>query len=181
VQYQAGDINPTDQQIKPQFKVTNIGKTSVPLSELTIRYWYTVDGDLPQMYSCDYAMVGNGNVTGKFVKLSPPQGGADYYLEVGFKAGAGALAAGSNTGEIQNRINKSDFTNYDESNDYSFDPTKTAFADWMRVTLYDNGGLVWGTEPGCADPGDGAICSAGGSPADASDAATNADSGDASR
>jgi len=29
-----------------------------------------------------------------------------------------------------------------EANDYSFDPTKTAFADWTRVTLYRSGVLV---------------------------------------
>ncbi len=34
-----------------------------------------------------------------------------------------------------------------EANDYSFDPTKTSFADWSNVTLFQNGALVWGTEP----------------------------------
>jgi len=45
------------------------------------------------------------------------------------------------------RINKNDWTNYNEANDYSYDPTKTSFADWNRVTLYRNGQLVWGVEP----------------------------------
>src|SRR5262249_34734096 len=48
---------------------------------------------------------------------------------------------------IQNRLNSQDFSAYNEANDYSFDPTKTSFADWTRVTLYRNGTLVWGTEP----------------------------------
>ena len=70
-----------------------------------------------------------------------------HYFEMGFTSGAGSLAAGANTGEIQNRFAKSDFTNYTQTGDYSFDPTKTAFADWSKVTLYNSGMLVWGVEP----------------------------------
>jgi len=57
------------------------------------------------------------------------------------------LAAGGRSGEIQTRFSKSDWANYSETGDYSYDPTKTAFADWSKVTLYRNGVLVWGTEP----------------------------------
>ncbi|HEX6290786.1 MAG TPA: cellulose binding domain-containing protein [Herpetosiphonaceae bacterium] len=145
VQYRAGDTNVGDNQIKPHFNVVNTGTTSVPLSELKIRYWYTIDGDKPQNYWCDYATVGCGTITARFVKLTTPRTTADYYLEVGFTGGT--LAPGASTGEIQNRFSKSDWTTYTESNDYSFDPTKTVFTDWSRVTLYRNGTRVWGTEP----------------------------------
>ena len=40
-----------------------------------------------------------------------------------------------------------DWTNYTQTNDYSFDATKTSYADWTKVTLYRNGVLVWGVEP----------------------------------
>lgn len=40
-----------------------------------------------------------------------------------------------------------DQSNYTETGDYSFDPTKTSITDWDHVTLYRNGVLVWGTEP----------------------------------
>ncbi|HEX6290783.1 MAG TPA: glycoside hydrolase family 9 protein [Herpetosiphonaceae bacterium] len=145
VQYRAGDTNVGDNQIKPHFNVVNTGTTSVPLSELKIRYWYTIDGDKPQNYWCDYATVGCGTITARFVKLTTPRTTADYYLEVGFTGGT--LAPGASTGEIQNRFSKSDWTTYTESNDYSFDATKTVFTDWSRVTLYRNGTRVWGTEP----------------------------------
>ncbi len=39
------------------------------------------------------------------------------------------------------------FPTFDQTNDYSFDPTKTTFAPSTTVTLYQNGTLVWGTEP----------------------------------
>jgi endo-1,4-beta-D-glucanase Y len=145
VQYRAGDTNAGDNQIKPHLQLVNTGSSSIPLSELKIRYWYTVDGDKPQSYWCDWAALGCASVSGRFVKLATPKASADYYLELGFSGGT--LAPGASSGEIQSRIAKSDWSNYSESGDYSFDPTKTAFADWSRVTLYRNGSLVWGSEP----------------------------------
>jgi hypothetical protein len=169
VQYRVGDTSATNNELKPQFNIVNVGTTSIPLRELVIRYWYTIDGDRSQTYFCDYAMIGSGNVTGKFVKLTMPEQGADSYLEVGFGAGAGTLSSGGSTGEIHNRIHKADFTNYNETDDYSFDPARTTFADWMRVTLYHNGGLVWGIDPACVNPRDGSMCGtdAGADPGDA--------------
>jgi aryl-phospho-beta-D-glucosidase BglC (GH1 family) len=150
VQYRPANTAAGDNEIKPHLNVVNTSTSSVPLSELKIRYWYTVDGDKPQNYWCDYAAVGCGTITARFVKLATPVTSADYYLEVGFTGGT--LAAGASTGEIQNRFAKNDWTNYNETGDYSFDATKTAYADWSRVTLYRNGTLIWGTEPSGVQP-----------------------------
>lgn len=125
----------------------NTGTSSVALSELTIRYYYTIDGDKAQNFWCDYAVKGCANIVGRFVKLATAKTGADYYVEVGFTSGAGSLGAGQTSGEIQTRFNKTDWTNYTETGDYSFDATKTAFADWSKVALFRNGTRVWGTEP----------------------------------
>jgi hypothetical protein len=149
VQYRAADTNAGDNQIKPHFNIINAGSSAVPLSELTIRYWYTREGTTGQNFWCDYSAVTGScsNVTGAFVQLSPARSGADFYLEVGFTTAAGSIAAGGQSGEIQTRFAKTDWSNYTETGDYSFDPTKTSFADWTHVTLYRNGVLVWGVEP----------------------------------
>src|SRR5687767_8521307 len=154
IQYRAADTNAGDNQVKPHFNIVNTGGSSVLFSELKIRYWYTREGNLSQNFFCDYAAItGNcANVTGTFVQVSPPRTGADFYLEVGFNAAAGSIAAGSQSGEIQARFAKANWSNYNETGDYSFDPTKTSFTDWDRVTLYRNGVLVWGTEPGGGGP-----------------------------
>jgi endoglucanase len=146
VQYRAADTNATDNQMKPHLNIVNGGTTAIPMSELTVRYWYTNDGNQPQTYNCDHASRGCSNISASFVSI-PAVTGANIYLQLSFSAGAGSLAAGQQSGEIQNRINNQNFSAYNEANDYSFDPTKTAFADWNRVTLYRNGTLVWGTEP----------------------------------
>jgi len=149
LQYRAADTNAGDNQIKPHFNIINPGTSLVPLSELKIRYWFTREGTAGQSFWCDWAMVTGScsNVTGTFVQVNPARTGADFYLEVGFNPAAGSIPAGGQSGEIQTRISKSDWSNYTETGDYSFDPTKTAFADWTHVTLYRNGVLVWGVEP----------------------------------
>lgn len=147
VKYRTSDTNPTDNQFRPQLQIVNNGTTAVALSNVKLRYYYTIDGEKPQQFNVDYATIGGSNVQGTFVKVNPAVTGADYYLEISFGAGAGSLAPGANTGDIQIRVNKSDWSNYNETGDYSYDATKTSYTEWQHVPLYLNGTLVWGLEP----------------------------------
>jgi hypothetical protein len=148
LQYRNHDTDSPDNQVYALYQIINTGTTAVPMSAITLRYWYTEDGALPQVFNCDFAQVGAANVTSKFVTLAAAVPLADTYYEIGFTAAAGTLAAGQSGGEIQTRIHKIDFSNFIQTNDYSFDPNqKFVYEDWPKVTLYINGVLVWGVEP----------------------------------
>jgi endoglucanase len=150
LEYADATTSATTNTPRPHFEIVNNTTSSVSLSSLTIRYWYTEDGTQSQQFACDYAFVGCSNVTGSFVSMSSPTSTADTYLQVGFTSGAGSIAANGNSGEIQTRFNKSDWSNYNQANDYSWNQNQTSYAPWNQVTLYLNGQLVWGTEPGGA-------------------------------
>ena len=137
----------TTDQVMPQIELSNTGKSSVNLSEVTIRYWYILDIQQPQSYWCDYATVGCANISGSFVSLSSLRSKANTYLEIRFTNGAGNLALGANTGEIQSRFNKNDWSNYQQAHDYSYEGSATTFTVSTRITVYYKGTLVWGSEP----------------------------------
>lgn len=85
-------------------------------------------------------------VVGTIVRMPAPLANADCYLEVSFNSTAGIFEKGS-TIEIKNRIAKTDWTNYNQSNDYSFNPSATNYVDWNKIAVYYKGTLIYGTEP----------------------------------
>jgi len=144
-QYKDNDTTVNDIQIKPGLNLVNTGTSAVALNTVTVRYWFTADGGASTFTTnCDYAVVGCGTITQQIVTMATPVTGADHYLQVGFTTGS--LAAGASTGDIQNRFNKTDWSAFNQANDYSFG-TGTTYADATTVTVYVNGTLVWGTEP----------------------------------
>jgi hypothetical protein len=155
VQLAERDTFVSDAAVAPHFAIKNSGTNAVALSSLTLRYWYTEEGTngttvattpIAQTASCDYAMISCSNITMSLVQVTPAVTGANFYLQVGFAAAAGTLAAGASTTDIQVRFNKNDYTNYNEADDYSYLST-TAYTTTTKVTAYLNGTLIYGTEP----------------------------------
>ena len=141
-----GNTSTSTNGISPKFKVVNTGNSAIQLSDVKLRYYYTIDGEEAQSFWSDWASIGSANVTSKFVKLATPVAGADYALEVGFTSAAGTLNAGQSA-EIQARFSKNNWSNYNQTNDYSFKASSTQFANHEQVTGYINGQLAWGIEP----------------------------------
>ncbi|MGB8451132.1 MAG: X2-like carbohydrate binding domain-containing protein [Anaerocolumna sp.] len=132
--------------LSPQFNIINNGSVPVDLAALKLRYYYTLEGTASQTFWCDWSSVGSSNVTGTFVNMSTPKTTADCYLEISFKSAAASLAPGEST-FIQTRISKSDWSSYNQSNDYSFNETASNYTDWAKATAYISDSLVWGNEP----------------------------------
>ncbi|MBW4081234.1 glycosyl hydrolase [Paenibacillus sp. S150] len=141
-----GNTDISTNGISPKFKVVNTGNSAIQLSDVKLRYYYTIDGEDAQSFWSDWASIGSANVTARFVKLEAPVAGADYVLEVGFTSSAGTLHPGQSA-EIQARFSKNNWSNYNQANDYSFKPSSSQFVNNEQVTGYVNGQLAWGIEP----------------------------------
>jgi hypothetical protein len=149
VQDRSHDNDNPDNQLYAQYQIINSGTGAVPLSSLTMRYWFTNETPAdPLVFACDYAQVGCNHITSKFVVLASPVTKANTYVEITFDAAAGSIAAGQSTGEIQTRIHHVSYSNFITTDTYSFisDPS-FVYKDTQTVTLYLNGALVWGAEP----------------------------------
>ncbi|HEX3022876.1 MAG TPA: cellulose binding domain-containing protein, partial [Lachnospiraceae bacterium] len=79
----------------PQFRIFNTSNADIDLTDVTLRYYFTIDSEMPLNFFCDYSGIGAEKITGKFIKLDIPVEGANYYMEVGFTSGAGKLSPGS--------------------------------------------------------------------------------------
>ncbi|MEU1529921.1 glycoside hydrolase family 6 protein [Streptomyces fagopyri] len=144
-QYKNNDSSTGDNGIRPGLKLVNGGSSTVDLSKVTIRYWFTGESSSAGYQTfCDWAQLGCSTVRTSVSAVSPSRTGADHYLEVGFTSGS--LAVGADSGELQLRMAKSDWSNFDESDDYSRG-ANSSYADAAKVTVYVAGTLVWGTEP----------------------------------
>jgi hypothetical protein len=146
-QYASTSAAASTSQISNKIQVTNIGTTNVPLSAITVRYWFTEDSTAGLQYACDYAPLDCANVTASFGTVSPAVTGADHYLQIGFTSGAGTLYAGNDTGAIQNRFFQSTYGNFNQADDYSYNAAATSLTTWNHITVYYNGTLVYGTPP----------------------------------
>jgi hypothetical protein len=130
-------------------RISNEGNMRVNYEDLSVRYWFTAEDSVAALnYWIDYAAFGKQYVTGSFVRLSPALDGADAYFEVKLNAAAGTLYPLSNSGNIQYRIAKANWSNFNQANDYSYQ--SGALSVNPRATLYYKGTLIWGTEPGVA-------------------------------
>nr|WP_281272002.1 cellulose binding domain-containing protein [Paenibacillus cellulosilyticus] len=147
VQYRPNDTDTANSSAAPQFMITNSGTSAVDMSTLKVRYYFTKDNATAFNFFCDWAQIGSDNVQAQFVSMPTATATADTYLELTFKSGAGSIAAGGNSGQIQTRFSKTDWSNFSESNDYSFSTASTSFVNNSKVTLYVNGTLAWGVEP----------------------------------
>ncbi|KAB3535452.1 hypothetical protein F8154_06620 [Alkaliphilus pronyensis] len=129
--------------IYPWFQVVNSGEEVILLKDVKIRYYYTIDGERDQQFFCDWSNIGSGKISGDFVKMEQPWEGANYYLEISFEESAGSLLQ-EETVEIHGRIAKLDWSNYTQTDDYSFNQNDTTYEEWDKVTLHYKEDLIWG-------------------------------------
>jgi hypothetical protein len=147
--------------------IANAGNAAQALSDVTVRYWFTAEGDTTLTMECYYAAtiaMPKTDILWTFKTLTatttpPATATADTYLEMSFTADAGSIAPMGDTGVIQLAIHDTNYgpIRFNEANDYSYNPADTAAncstnnapsCPSSTITLYRSGVLVWGTEPG---------------------------------
>ena len=131
--------------INPMFKLINKTNTDIKLSDIKIRYYFTVDSNVKQSFWCDWSSSGTSNVFGHFIELTMAKSNADHCLEIGFISASGVIATGQ-TVEIQTRFSKDNWTDYSQSNDYSFNPSKD-YTNSNKITMHLKEKLIYGKEP----------------------------------
>ena len=154
------------------FQVVNGTLQPIPLSELTVRYWFhseftcseTTDRMLVNVvafqFDNPYAAKTTADVTKTVVALGSGAPGCDAYFELGFPTTTGSLAPNQMaTVKYFAQIPIYETSRpHDQSNDYSYGACTTDTVFFEKVTLYRTGRLVSGSEPG----GDGGAGGEGG-------------------
>jgi len=149
-----GNRGASTSSIGVNIKVVNTGNQTIDLTTLNLRYYFTKDANLAQQVTIDYA---DGNPSGTFIEmtklisptvvpLATAKSTADTALSLGFKAGTPLLKPGGSF-QIQARLNRSDWSGYLQTNDYSFNPSASSFVEWKKVTATSGTQLLWGLVP----------------------------------
>lgn len=143
-----GNSETSTQTITNSFQIYNAGEEDLDLSKLAVRYYYTKDGTESEEFYCDNAALSidadpwyisyTGQVTGENVSYGKEEAGADTYLEISLNT-TDTFMKGA-TLHIDTRMIKSDFSYYDQSDDYSYQNDD-------NITVYYDGELILGTEP----------------------------------
>lgn len=134
--------------ITNSFQIYNAGGEDLDLSKLVLRYYYTKEGIAPESFYCDNAALRadkdpwyvpyTGQVTGEYVSFDKEEAGAGRYLEIKFNT-TDKFMKGA-TLNIDTRTAKTDWSLYDQSDDYSYQKDG-------NITIYYDGQLILGTEP----------------------------------
>jgi hypothetical protein len=147
VQYKTGDgTSSSDNHMKPHLRLVNTGTQTVALSAIKIRYYFANENAGTFATNCDYASPQICSaITSSVITMSTAKVGATHYLEVGF-TGTGTLAPGG-TQDFESRFNHTDWSAFDETNDYSYQYNVAAYADAPKITVFMNDVRVYGTAP----------------------------------
>ncbi len=145
----SGVTNGTTNSPHPFIQVVNTGTGPLSLNNVEVRYWFNCDCTTQSLQVwVDWAglLPAGTSVTGDVVTSVVPTslGGQTDYISYKF-TGNLVLQPGQMI-EIQSRFNKSDWSNMNQGNDWSFAPY-TSYTNATQVTGYLGGALVWGEQP----------------------------------
>ncbi|MBE6050514.1 MAG: glycoside hydrolase [Clostridium sp.] len=132
-----------------KYVLVNAGKESIDLNNIKIRYYFTQDSDVKNNFYCDSASMSfneapwyvnvEKNIKAEFKKLDNTVELADSYVEFSFEKVSDKLTPGASL-SFEVRIAKTNWSNFDRSNDYSN-------KDLNNIVVLDDGVVISGIEP----------------------------------
>lgn len=134
-EYKHSDNQVVGTQLYPNIRLRNVGSVPVQLKNIKFRYRYTREGNATETYMLDYSPY---TVTRTIGALN-----AERALDLTIASSA-TVAAGQVSGEIQGRVAKSDWSNFDQSNDFSYLQTAASWTLNPYIAVYAGGNQVWG-------------------------------------
>jgi hypothetical protein len=153
VQYACMKTAAMSPYVEAEINAKNTGSSTIPVAELKLRYYFTDEPRVTNQMTNNFSHISTSgsnqtlNVTSVVAGLVPTETGADTYIEFSFTSDH-ALApneAMDFAWQMDGPDQSKDI--YNQSNDYSFDATKTTLTNWDHVVLFHNGTVVWGALP----------------------------------
>jgi hypothetical protein len=150
VEYLCNATATANSALSYRVKLTNTGDGNLPLNGVSVRYYFTNEPEAPTVVELDY-----GAISAPYESLT--MRAVSTCTAYGPKATANTVCAttlsnvddlipGSNL-ELQLRIHTQAYQTFDQSNDYSFDATKTMYAPWDHITVFRGDMLLAGVAP----------------------------------
>jgi cellulose 1,4-beta-cellobiosidase len=152
VLYKCVGTNTMANAIQAETTIEDTGPATVPLNELTLRYYFSNEIVGTPVIDIGFSGLNPGFhdlkslETTQVAKVQNPTFTADSYIEFGFMSGAGLIAP-SQSVIIAWQYHGQNFPSLNQTNDYSFDPSKTSATPWERVVLMRGNFVIWGTPP----------------------------------
>jgi len=141
IQYKSGDNDPYDNAIKPVLNLINEGKSSLRMETISIRYWFNADSESSVNSAIDYAKIDKELLETSTVDAD---NGLKYF-QIRF-ADDYVIKPNSSTGIIKSRVNYEDWSDHDETDDYSFSNAVNSLSENEKITVYQNNQLIYGVE-----------------------------------
>lgn len=128
-------------QIYTGFKLQNIGTGDIDLSKITIKYYFTKDDNKSMKFYSDYVSTGSVSaaISDNFIELK---------LSGGILSPVGSQYPKFSEMTIQGRAANIDWSNIDQSNDYSYTGPMSQYAENSNIAVFQSDSLIYGTIPG---------------------------------
>jgi len=134
--------------------VKNAGPNSLAVSDIKVRYYFTDEVKKAFQFNNNFQHINTSGsqadltVTFKTVGMAPTTATADTYIEFSFSSGHGQLGPNEALDFAWQMQGPNPGTDtFTQSNDYSFDASKTSLTNWEHIVALQGTNLLWGTPP----------------------------------